>query len=389
MSDSIEPFEIDVAPARLADLRQRLRSTRWSPELKNDDWTYGMNGAYLRDLVQYWADEYSWPEEQARLNAVHHFRTVMDDVPIHFVHERGRGPNPLPLVLTHGWPETFWDWHRLIGPLVDPAAHGGDPEDSFDVVVPSLPGFAFSTPLARVDVTPPVIAGFWRRLMSEGLGYDRFGAAGNDWGSFVSSELGMQHPDDLVGIYLSYPPRFHVDVEHLSDDDYGPGERDWRVRQANLRARNLSHVDVQTQEPQSLAWALNDSPAGLAAWLIGRRHRWSDHDGDLEAVFARDFLLTTVSLYWLTETIGSSMRIYADSFGRGLRIHSSSPPPRIDVPTGIGVFPAEMTLIPRRACERVANVVHWSVLPRGGHFGPSEQPDLYIDELRRFFRPLR
>ena len=215
------------------------------------------------------------------------------------------------------------------------------------------------------------------------------GAAGGDWGSFVSSELGIQFPESVSGVYLSYPPRFHVDVDNLRDDNYEPEEKDWKDQREVTRAANLNHVAVQTQGPQSLAWALNDSPIGLAAWQLERRSRWSDCGGNLENAFSRDFLLTTISLYWFTECIGPSMRIYADSFRDGLNIHSSNPPHRIEVPTGIGVFPHEMAKIPRKACERAANLVHWSVLPRGGHFGPAEQPSLYVDELREFFRPLR
>jgi pimeloyl-ACP methyl ester carboxylesterase len=385
----ITPFQIAIEPAKIIDLRDRLGRTRWSPEIRNQDWTFGTSGRYLRDVVEYWRDGFDWAEQEGRMNAFSHFRTLIDGLPVHFIHEQGRGPDPLPIVLTHGWPWTFWDWHDVIGPLTDPARYGGDPADSFHVVVPSLPGFTFSNPLETGGVTPPAIAERWDRLMRNGLGFHRYGAAGGDWGSFVTAELGIQFPNRLAGVYLSYPPRFHVDPDKVPESDYDPEEADWPDRQARRRATALSHVAVQTSSPQSLAWAFNDSPAGLAGWLLERRRLWSDCDGDVENAFTRDFLLTTISLYWLTESIGSSMRIYADTFGNGLHIHSTTPPKRIDVPTGIGVFPQELALLPRRACARAVNLVHWSVLPRGGHFAPSEQPELYVEELRRFFRPLR
>lgn len=385
----IEPFEVSIEDWRLEDLRERLNRTRWSPEVANDDWRYGTSGRYLKELAGYWLRDFDWRAQEARINQFRHFRAVIEGIPVHFIHQRGIGPSPVPLILSHGWPWTFWDWHEVIGPLSDPAAYGADPADAFDVIVPSLPGFGFSAPLEVTGITPPVIARLWHRLLREGLGYDRFGAVGGDWGSFISSELGIQFPDSVLGVYLSYPPRFHVDVENLPPEDYTAEEAGWRERQAASRPANLTHVGVQAHGPQSLAWALNDSPVGLAGWLLERRFRWSDCGGDLESAFTRDFLLTTISLYWLTETIGSSLRIYADTFGRGLHIHSSIPPGRIEVPTGIGVFPHDLALIPRRACERAVNLVHWSILPEGGHFGPAEQPALYVDELRRFFRPLR
>lgn len=388
-SIAVEPFQVAFDRSRVAQLRERLRDTRWSAEADNEDGSYGTTGRQMRELTGYWADGFDWDVQERALNAFSHFRADIDGVAVHFIHARGVGPRPMPLILTHGWPETFWDWHRVIGPLSDPASYGGDPADAFDVIVPSLPGFAYSSPLEVTGVTPPVIARLWHRLMRDGLGYSRFGAAGGDWGSFTSSELGTQFPQDIIGIYLSYPPRFHVDVENLPASDYDESESDWLSRQKEHRATNLSHVPVQSHGPQTLAWALNDSPAGLASWLLEPRVRWSDCGRDVESVYTREFLLTTFSLYWMTETIGSSMRIYADTFGRGVKMHSSTPPARIEVPTGIGVYPHETTLIPRRACERVVNLAQWSVHPRGGHFAAAEQPEFYVQDLRNLFRPLR
>jgi pimeloyl-ACP methyl ester carboxylesterase len=393
---SVRPFVVDVADTELDDLRRRLASTRWSPEIGNDDWSYGTSGRYLRQFVEYWLDGYDWRAHEAEINSYAHFRTVIDGLPIHFLHERGRGPSPMPLILSHGWPWTFWDWHQVIGPLTDPAAHGLDPAVSFDVVVPSLPGFAFSTPLPRTGVTPWVIADLWNTLMRERLGYRRYGAVGGDWGSFISTELGSRHQQAVTGVYLSLPPVNKTGgLRARSAEDYAPDEAGWYERsRRKWQTTAMSHVSVQTADPQSLAWALDDSPAGLASWLLERRRNWCD--GDLERVFSRDFLITTVCLYWFTRSIGSSMRIYADTWPSGLRlpadgaggVGSTARPARVAVPTGLGIFPGELCLLPRSVVEQVADVVFWSVHDAGGHFGPAEQPAAYVNDLRRFFGAL-
>jgi pimeloyl-ACP methyl ester carboxylesterase len=391
------PFEVTISDADQQDLSERLRKTRWAAEVANDDWTYGTNGEYLRDLVRYWIHEFDWAAQQSLINRFSHFRVDIDSVPIHFIHERGKGPNPIPIVLSHGWPWTFWDWHALIRPLTDPAAYGGDPAISFDVIVPSLPGFAFSTPLTRTGMTPWAVAGLWHTLMRDVLGYDRFAAAGGDWGSFVSSELGSHYAESTLGVYLSLPPVNKTGgVQARRPEEYSADEAGWyECSQRKWFTTAVSHVSVQSDDPQTLAWALDDSPVGLAAWLLERRRNWCD--GEFEEVFPRDFLLTTVCLYWFTHSISSSMRIYADTFPGGLRlpvnsrggVGSAARPERIHAPTGVGVFPGELALLPRAVVEQVANLVYWSVHPRGGHFSPAEQPKLYIDDLRAFFGSLR
>jgi pimeloyl-ACP methyl ester carboxylesterase len=393
---SLRPFVVDVADAEIDDLRRRLASTRWSPEVGNDDWSYGTSGRYLRQFVEYWLDGYDWRAHEAEINSYAHFQTVIDGLPIHFLHERGRGPSPKPLILSHGWPWTFWDWHRVIGPLTDPAAHGLDPAVSFDVVAPSLPGFAFSTPLPRTGVTPWAIAGVWDTLMRERLGYRRYGAVGGDWGSFISTELGSRYQQAVTGVYLSLPPVNKTGgLQARSAEDYAPDEAGWFERSLRKwQTTAVSHVSVQTADPQSLAWALDDSPVGLASWLLERRRNWCD--GELERVFSRDFLITTVCLYWFTGSIGSSMRIYADTWPSGLRlpadgaggVGSTARPARVTVSTGLGIFPGELCLLPRSVVEQVADVVFWSVHDAGGHFGPAEQPAAYVDDLRRFFGTL-
>lgn len=385
---------LEVDQTALDDLALRLARTRWSPEIANADWGYGASGAYLKALVEYWRHEFDWREQEALINRFPQFRVeVAAGVPVHFIRVAGRGPKPLPIILTHGWPWTFWDWGELIGPLSDPASHGGDPRDAFDVIVPSLPGFALSTPLQRAGITAPVVADLWHVLMHEVLGYERYAAAGGDWGSFVTWELGTRYVPHLVGVYLSFPPLWHAGgVENLRPEDYGPGEEEWLQKTRRKWQTAVSHLTVHSRDHQTLAWALNDSPVGLAAWLLERRRSWSDCGGELESRYSRDFLLTNVSLYWFTQSIASSMQLYAEQFRAGAvaadNYSGARPPPRIEAPTGIGVFPEEVALLPRKLCARAANLVYWSVLPEGGHFAPAEVPETYVKELRTFFRPL-
>jgi pimeloyl-ACP methyl ester carboxylesterase len=382
-----EPEQVAVAipEADLEDLRRRLRATRFADDFANEGWSYGVERGWLEELVRYWADEYDWRAQEAVLNALPHYRVELDGVPIHFVHARGRGPRPLPLVLTHGWPWTFWDWKDVIGPLADPAAHGGDAADAFDVVVPSLPGFGFSTPLRTTGVDGRRIAQLWARLMAEVLGYERFGAGGGDWGAIVTAELGHGFPEHLLGVWLTLPMLPGVNLRELGPDAFAPDEAWMAERAREAREVIQSHRAVHQYEPQTLAYALVDSPAGTGAWLWQRRRDWS---GSLES-FDRDFLCTTASIYWLTKTIGTSLRLYAEHWRGG------PPPPLhdrrrvIDVPTGIAVFPRELLFIPRALAEERTNLQRWTVMPRGGHFAPAEEPGLVIEELRTFFRPLR
>jgi pimeloyl-ACP methyl ester carboxylesterase len=391
----IEESPVHIDDEAVDDLRARLRATRWSggpapggPADGPGDWTDGVPGDYLRDLVRYWAEDFDWREQERRINAHEHYRfSGVPGVPVHFIRARGRGPDPMPLVLTHGWPWTFWDWSAVIGPLSDPAAHGGDERDAFDVIVPSLPGFPLSNPLTAPDVHVERIADIWVELLAA-LGHERFGAAGGDWGGIVSGNLGARYPERLTGVYLSLPPIRHVDKAGISADDYAEDERDWPDWNRRCRPTIEGHLAVHRHGHRTLAWALADSPAGLAAWLLERRRNWSDCGGDLESRYTRDFLLTNVSLYWLTDSVGSAMRLYAADHRHNSR-PGAHPYPRIEVPTGIGVYPGDIARLPRAVCERAVNLRHWRVLPEGGHFAPAEVPSIYVEELREFFRPLR
>jgi len=323
------------------------------------------------------------------MNRYSHFLADIDGVRVHFVHERGRGPSPVPLVLTHGWPWTFWDYEHLIGPLSDPVAFGGDPRDAFDVVVPSLPGTAFSSPLRMSGVGVLATAELWLTLMRDGLGYDRFGAAGGDSGAFVTARLAHAHPEHLTGIHLNFPATATMaSLGSVRPEDYSPEELAW-LADPPAQARGTSaHMAVHVEDPQTLAWSMNDSPAGLAAWMVERRRNWSDCQGDVERRFTKDELLTAVSLYWLTGTFHTSVRFYAESFRKPWPlVHDRVPP--IEVPTAVAVFPRELVRVPRRFMERQANVARWTVMPRGGHFAPAEEPELMVEDLRAFFRGLR
>lgn len=384
-----ERFDIAVPGEVLDDLRHRLERTRWPEDPGNHDWRYGTNRAWLEDLVAYWLDGYDWRAHEASMNRFGHYRVDLDGVPIHYLHRPGVGPDPMPLVLTHGWPWTFWDFGEMVDALADPATHGGDPADAFEVVVPSLPGYGFSTPLTRTGVTVRVTAALWVRLMSEVLGHRRFGAHGGDWGASVSAQLGHEFPEHLIGIHLSLPVLMKVSYySGLSAADYGPGEDGWFDKMQRRMATAASHVAVQSQDPQTLAYALQDSPVGLASWLLERRRLWSDHRGDVFEALSRDFLLTGVMLYWVTGSIGSTMRYYWENWRQPTRlVHDRTP--SIEVPTAIAVFPNDLVFVPRRLAEEHTNLTRWTEMPRGGHFAAAEEPDLVVEDLRAFFRPLR
>ena len=389
MSRTPKPFEIAVSDADLADLRSRLARWRRAPDFANDDWQYGVNGDYLAELVDYWHDDYDWRLHEKRMNAFDHFRVEIENVPVHYLHVRGKGPAPIPLILTHGWPWTFWDFQHMIGPLSDPASHAGDPADAFDVVIPSLPGFGFSSPLTQPGVGFARTAELWDTLMRDVLGYPRYAAQGGDWGSLVTAALGHLAADHLVGVHQSMGGFLGLDYGAMRPEDYAPEERAWPAQVARRVATITSHMAVHTSDPQTLAFALQDSPVGLAAWIVERRRAWSDCDGDVERAFSKDELLTTISIYWHTNTIGTSMRFYRESMTGSpwQPVHDHSP--AVPTPSGFAIFPEDNILIPRKVAERYANVAHWTIMPRGGHFAPAEQPELLVEDIRTFFRGLR
>jgi pimeloyl-ACP methyl ester carboxylesterase len=395
----IEPFRIDIPQSVLDDLKQRLARTRWTPDFANDQWTYGANAAYIRELAEHWRTRYDWRAREAMMNAFPQFRTRIDEVPVHFIHARGKGPRPIPLIMNHGWPWTFWDFHKVIGPLSDPAAHGGDPTDAFDVVVPSLPGYGFSSPLTRTGYNWWNTADLWVELMAR-LGYDRFASQGGDWGSFVTAQLGHKHADRMIGVHLHTPAPLGALAEMATGrpstpgpadpgpDDYGPEDAGLLAKSAHMMAEEVGYLMIQRTKPQTPSVALNDSPAGLLAWIVEKRRTWGDTHGDVESRFTRDELIDTVMIYWVTETYNTSARYYYEAMHNPWR-PSHDRVPVVEAPTGIPILPAELTVPTRKWAERYYNLKHWTNLPEGGHFAPMEVPDLMVDDIRAFFRGLR
>src|SRR5713226_6117533 len=304
-----EPFRIAVPDAVLADLRERLARTRFPDEIPGSGWTYGTNLAYLRELVAYWRERYDWRAAEARLNALPQFRARVGGLGIHFVHVRGTGPAPLPLVITHGWPGSVAEFLDVIGPLADPARHGGDPADAFDVVAPSMPGYGFSDHATEPGMDPERIAALWAELMG-GLGYERFGAQGGDWGSMVTTYLGARHAAHVVGIHLNMVIALPEDPQNPSLEGVTPEEMADLMAVQHFLKEETGYQRIQGTKPQTLAYGLNDSPAGLAAWITEKFYSWTDSHGDLESRVSKDALLTNIMLYWVTQTINSSFWLY-------------------------------------------------------------------------------
>lgn len=343
--------------------------------------------------MDYWRDGYDWRAAERAINAFAHYRVTIDGLPIHFIREPGRGPAPMPIVLTHGWPWTFWDFHRVIGPLADPAAHGGDPADSFEVIVPSLPGFAFSTPLARTGVNFWTTADLWHRLMTGVLGHRRYAAHGGDWGALVSGQLGHKYAAALHGIHLAMVAPLHLFSNDRPWDIMGPVlaqdlPPDMRGALIALDRRIASHVTVQMLDPQSLAYGMHDSPVALAAWLLERRRSWSDCGGRIESAFSRDFLLTTVMIYWLTQSFATSARYYAEAARNPWR-PSHSRTPLVEAPTGITFLPGDGASFPGPPPDGLYNLRYTATGARGGHFSAAEAPQQIVEDIRATFRPLR
>jgi len=375
----LEPFVIDVPQADLEDLRDRLDRTRWPDEAPGAGWTQGAPVDYVRELAGYWRTGYDWRSHEARLNSVPQFTIDVDGQPVHFLHVRASRPDALPLLLLHGWPGSFAELWGLIGPLSDPPSGAGH---AFQLVIPSLPGFAYSTPLNDTGWEPRRIAGLFATLMGE-LGYSRYGVHGTDWGASVARELGLIAPDRLAGIHVT---RLTSGVPSRDEADLDDPQERASVNATQRFQRELSGYGyLQSTRPQSLAYALTDSPAGQLAWIAERFVDWTAAEHAPEDVVDRDALLTNISLYWFTATAGSSARIYYDT------AHSSSgwgTAEASQVPTGVAVFAHDISLPVRRIAERVNRIVHWSHFERGGHFAAMEAPDLLAADIRTMFQTL-
>lgn len=378
MLDDVVPFRPEVSPDDLEDLRARVRRTRWPDSPTVSDWSQGVPLEYLKDLCGYWVDCYDWMARQAAMDAVPQFRTEIDGLGIHFVHVRSPEPAAMPLVMTHGWPGSFVEFLEVIGPLTDPGAHGGGPADAFHLVVPSLPGYGWSDRPRDVGWGIERIATAWSTLMRR-LGYDRYGAQGGDWGAAVTTCLGEQHPADLVGVHLNLvratPPHGQTEFNDEEQRAIATG--------LHYQEWESGYSQQQTTRPQTLGYALADSPVGQCAWILEKFWAWSDCEGDPVNAFGADRLLDNITLYWLSQTATSSARLYWESFRTKRRT-------KLTVPVGASMFPKEIFQVPREWAERAyPDLRYWGEPVRGGHFAAFEQPAIFVDEVRNFFRLVR
>ena len=377
------PYELRVPDETLADLRIRLERVRWPDEAPGAGWSHGASLVYVKELVAYWRERYDWRAQEARLNRWRQFTAPVGGVDIHFIHEPGVGPAPLPLLLSHGWPGSIVEFERIIPMLTDPARFGGDPADAFTVVAPSLPGYTLSFRPGQPRFGVVEIADLFATLMTDVLGYRRFGAQGGDWGAFITSCLGATYPDRLAGIHVNL---LAVRRDHAAPAAPTAEEKAYLAELAHWMREETGYMQIQGTKPQTLAYGLTDSPVGLAAWIVEKFRTWSDCGGDVERRFSKDVLLTNVMLYWVTGAIGSSFWPYY------ARTHSAWPISErrpVRVPTAYAAFPREILHPPRAWAERVYDIRRWTTMPAGGHFAALEEPELLAADVRAFFRGLR
>jgi pimeloyl-ACP methyl ester carboxylesterase len=398
-------FVVSIPQETIDDLKTRLRGTRWPADIDEKDDYYGTSQAYLKDLVDYWLNEFDWREAERQLNQWDNYRVTIDGSPIHFIRQAGTGPAPIPLIMSHGWPWSYREWAKVIGPLTDPAAYGGDPADAFTVIVPSLSGFAFSTPTGRPDMNFWKMAELWHQLMTEYLGYQKYAAAGSDYGALVTSQLGHKYASELYGIWLSH--RIHLDIFQ--------GDRPWDITGGAIvpegipaplqhdivamQQRFASHVAVHILDNQNLAYGLADSPVGMLSWILRRWTKWSESGGDVESVFPRDHLLTNATIWWATNSITSSIRSYANA-NRYPWTPSHDRTPIIEAPAGITFLGYEnppgvpTSQVVQRFLDNPRekpwyNPVYLNAHEHGGHFTAWENPQAVIEDIRATFRSLR
>jgi len=384
MSKQPAAFKLSVPAADIADLRERLGRTRFPDQAPGPAWEYGSHVAWMQKLVEYWRNDFDWRAQEARLNAFPQYKVRLHEIDVHFLHVEGKGPAPLPLLLSHGWPGSVFEFLELIPMLTDPGQFGGDPADAFTVMAPSLPGYGLSFSPGQPRFGVEEIADCFASLMTDVLGYKRFGAQGGDWGSFITSRLAYAYADRLSGIHLNMMP-LRRDPKMVTDPT--PEEQKYLEELTAWLKEGTGYQWIQGTRPQTLAFALTDSPTGLAAWIIEKFRAWSDCGGDLETVFTKDELLANISLYWFTGAIGSSFWPYY------ARMHRAWPIPDhggIAVPTGYSEFPREILHPPKSLAARTyTDIRRWTVMPRGGHFAAMEQPEALAAEIRALFRPLR
>ncbi|WP_379131020.1 epoxide hydrolase family protein [Paenibacillus sp. sgz500958] len=380
---TVERFRIHISDHILDDLQERLHRVRWPDQLVGSGWERGTELVELQSLVSYWRDQYDWRAQEAELNRLSQYRCTIDGIDVHFVHERGKGPNPIPIILTHGWPDSYLRYQKIIPLLTDPASYGGRPEDAFDVIVPSLPGFGFSGRPTRPGFNNLTVSEIWAELMTSVLGYSSFVAAGGDIGSGVTRYLAANHPELLYGIHLTDVGIIRdllsaPDAETLTEE-----ERQYKIGASRWIAEEGGYMSLQSTKPQTLAYGLSDSPVGLASWILEKFRAWSDCKGNLLQKFSEDELLNYIMIYWVTNTVGSSTRIYYENS------HTLPPLGRIEVPAGIAMFPADIAPPPKSWIMRNLNVTRWTEMSSGGHFTAMEEPEQMADDIRAFCRPFR
>tara|TARA_B100001142_G_scaffold168052_1_gene167833 strand:+ start:1452 stop:2786 length:1335 start_codon:yes stop_codon:yes gene_type:complete len=386
-NNSITPFQISISDEDLEDLQLRLSLTRLPDQLNNISWEYGTDLNYMRELIGYWQDGFDWREQERQLNQFDQFKTVVDDLNMHFIHQRSSNPDAIPLMVVHGWPGSVSEFSKIIGPLTDPLAYGGDISDSFHIIAPSLPGFGFSGIPDETGYSPERIALLLAELM-EKIGYERYAIAGGDWGAIINRHLANHYPDRLIGLHsnmmLAGPPSDTEQRANVTEE-----ENEARTSRQDYMQNEVAYQQIQGTKPQTLGYGLNDSPAGVAAWIVEKFHGWTDMpqgaDGYLDNHFTKDELLTNIAIYWFTNTITSSTRIYLEN----RNTPAIKPMEFINVPTGAAIFPAEIFITPRSWAEASYDLRHWTVMEEGGHFAALEQPELYLNDLREFFRLLR
>jgi len=379
MSNDIVPFKISISDASISDLKMRLAQTRWPDQIPGTDWRYGAKTSYIQSLCDYWANTYDWRKHESHLNEIPQFTTQIDDHTIHFLHAKSQHDNATPLLISHGWPGTIVEFLKIIGPLTDPEAHGGKAEDAFHVVCPSLPGYGFSSTTTQENVDTLAMAETFAQLMAR-LGYDKYIAQGGDWGAIITSNIGVVDADHLYGIHLNMPfgyPLTEDPNEGLTEDELAD-----LAAMAQFDAMETGYQKIQGTKPQTLGVGLNDSPAGLCAWIAEKFHSWMDCNGDIESVISKDELLTNISVYWFTQSICSSTRLYYE-VTQNPRLKFLEQP--VQVPTGVARFPKEVMLFPRKWCDNVySDIVQWKTFEKGGHFAAMERPEELVAELREF-----
>ncbi len=377
----MKPFRIEVADSTLADLQDRLSRTRFPEQLPDAEWDYGTELKYLQELVDYWLHEYNWRASEERMNSFDQFVTEIDGTQIHFLHVRSPEAEALPLLLTHGWPGSFVEFLDVIGPLTDPVNHGGNANDAFHVVIPSLPGYGFSGPTRARGWHPGRVARAWKTLMKE-LGYERYVAQGGDWGSFVTTQVALADPEHCVGIHINMVPPIPMTEDHT------PDEEACLSRMQSYNENDSGYFKEQSTKPQTVGYGLDDSPVGLAAWVIEKFRTWSDCDGDIETSFTKDQLLDNLMIYWVTATAHSSARMYYE-FNHGLKDGTIDIFTPVTVPVGYTRYPEEIMQTSERWAEMQYPLAHFSDMDRGGHFAAFEVPELFVPDIRACFAPRR